>query len=85
MCFDLRLMSFVMSDDMGMIGYAISHVEKYEWSEGIAILDQRKDITRHLISETELFMATPKQSDKCYCLFELVGITSRSRKWFSDK
>ena len=64
---------------MGMIGYAMNHVKKHERSEGIAILVKRKDITGHLISETEQCVATPKQSDKCYRLFDLVGITSRSR------
>ena len=70
---------------MGMIGYALNHAEKQEWSEGIATLEKREDIIDHLISETEWCVATPKQSDKCYRLFNLVGITSRSRKWFSDE
>ena len=70
---------------MGMIGYAIDHAEKHEWSDGITSLEKREDITGHLISETEQCVATPKQSDKCYRLFDLVEITSRSRKWFSDK
>ena len=65
---------------MGMIGYAMNHAEKHEWSEGIATLEKREDITGHLISETEQCMATPKQSDKSYRLFDLVGITTRSRK-----
>ena len=40
-------------ENMGMIGYAMNHAEKYEWSEGIATLEKRGDITGHLISETE--------------------------------
>ena len=38
---------------MDMIGYAMNHVEKYEWSEGIVTLEKKEDIIDHLISETE--------------------------------
>ena len=38
---------------MGMIGYATNHAEEHKWSEGIATLEKREDITGHLISETE--------------------------------
>ena len=38
---------------MGMIGYAMSHAEKHERSEGIATLEKREDIYGYLISETE--------------------------------
>ena len=38
---------------MGMIGYAMSHAEKHERSEGIVTLEKREDIYGHLISETE--------------------------------
>ena len=36
-----------------MIGYAMSHAEEHEWSEGIVTLKMREDINGHLISETE--------------------------------
>ena len=55
---------------MDIIAYALNHVEKHKWSEGIATLKKREDITGHLISETEQCVATPKQSDKCYHLFD---------------
>ena len=42
-----------MSDKYGYVGYAMSHAEKHEWSEGISILEKRRDIIGHLISETE--------------------------------
>ena len=38
---------------MGMIGYAMSHAEEHERSEGIATVEKREDIDDHLISETE--------------------------------
>ena len=66
-----------------MIGYAISQAKELEWSEGIFTLKKREDITGHLISETEYCVATPKQSDKCYHLFDLVRITYRPRKCLS--
>ena len=64
---------------MGMIGYAMYHTEEHKRSEGIATLEKREDIYGHLISETEQCVATPKQSDKCYHLFDVVGITKRSK------
>ena len=65
---------------MGMIGYAMNHAKKHEWSEGTATLKKREDITGYLIDETEKCVATLKQSDKCYHLFDLLGIISKSRK-----
>ena len=38
---------------MGMIGYAMSHAKEHEWSERIATLVKRQDVTGHLISETK--------------------------------
>ena len=38
---------------MGMIGYAMNHAKEHKWSEGIVPLEEREDITGHLISETE--------------------------------
>ena len=38
---------------MGMIAYVMNHAEKHELSEGISTLENREDITGHLISETE--------------------------------
>ena len=32
---------------MGMIGYAMSHAEKHERSEGIATLEKREDVNGH--------------------------------------
>ena len=51
--FDLRLTSLVMSGKYGMIGYAMDHAEKHEWSDGIATLEKRENITGHLIGETK--------------------------------
>ena len=42
-----------MSNSMGMIRYATDHAKEHEWSEGIAPLEEREDITNHLIGETE--------------------------------
>ena len=61
----------------------MSHAKEHEWSEGIVILVKKWDITGHLISETKQCVATPKQSDKCCHLFNLVRITYRSKKCFS--
>ena len=38
---------------MGMIRYDMSQAKEHEWSEGIATLEKREDITGHVISETE--------------------------------
>ena len=38
---------------MSMIGYAMSHAEEHERSEGIATLEKREDINSYLISEIE--------------------------------
>ena len=38
---------------MNIVGYATSLAKKHKWSEGIAPLEKREDITDHLSSETE--------------------------------
>ena len=43
-------MSLVMS---GKYGYAKKNAKKHEWSDEIATLEKRGDITGYLISETE--------------------------------
>ena len=38
---------------MGIIGYAMSHAEEHDRSEGIATLEKREDINDHLTSKIE--------------------------------
>ena len=41
-----------------MIGYAMNHAKDHDWSEEIAPLEEREDITSHLISESHLISKT---------------------------
>ena len=38
---------------MCMIGYVTNHAKEHESNEGIAPLEEREDISGHLISESE--------------------------------